>query len=310
MPTFPKQLPHPVTAAWLIERIDERVSGVFGDQGATISSVAAFDDAAPGSLVFLSDVSVGAAQKLEGCAATVVIAGIGAHGRSKGCLLQVEDPTRWFVKALRLLFPNETKPGIHSTAVVSPAAHLADGVRVGANAVIEDDVVIGPRTHIGCGVLVAVGVTIGADCRIGANSVIGEHGLAMVGEVDGSLLPFPHIGRVVIGNRVEIGANCCVVRGILKDTTIGNGVKMANHVNIGHNCKIGDDCWISGSTIICGSAVLESRVMIAAGSVIYNHLTIGAGARIGLGSVVMRPVERNTSVLGVPASTVPFLRSF
>jgi UDP-3-O-[3-hydroxymyristoyl] glucosamine N-acyltransferase len=307
---FPIPLSAPMAVSQLIDQVDEPVLATLGDVEAQIESVAAFDDATPGSIVFLKEKKSRAATVIAESQATVVVSSEPASKNSPGCVLHVPEPARWFVKALRILCPENVKAEIHPSAIISPLAQLDSGVSIGPNAVIEDHVAIGQGTRIGAGTVVARGVRLGSECRVGANSVIGDQGLAMAIEDDGALLAFPHFGTVIVGDRVEIGSNCCIVRGILKNTEIGDGVKMANHVNIGHNCRIGDNCWLSGHAMVCGSAVLESGVMLAARSVIYNRITIGAGARVGLGSVVVKPVAANTTVFGVPAAVMPFMRKF
>lgn len=310
MTTFPADVKSPVTIAWLVDHVGEPILDLSGDPQSVVRSVASFEAAQTGTMVFYKDKRARARDTILSSPATAVIAAIGGVERDHGCVVHVAEPTRWFVRALRLLFPTDAKPAIHATASISPSSRLHGSVSIGAHCVIGDNVSIGRGSRLDHGVIVEAGCEIGSDCIIGANSVVGGQGLAMVGETDGSLLAFPHLGSVKIGDRVEIGAQCCLVRGILQDTIVGNGVKIANLTNIGHNCRIGDDCWISGRVIVCGSAVLEPRVMVGAGAVIYNHLTIGAGARIGLGSVVVRPVAAKTAVFGVPAAVVPFLRDF
>ena len=308
--SFPRTLAAPITARELIARVGEAPLSVSGDVGVQITAVAAYDDAAPGCVVFQKSRKADAARELAACPAALVIEAVPVPERVHGCAVHATDPTRWFVKALTALFPREHAAGIDASAQVSPLASLASGVRIEASVVIEDDVVVGARTRIAAGAVILSGTRIGEDCVIGAHTVIGEEGLATVPQDDRSLLVFPHLGAVLIGDRVEIGANGCIVRGILKDTIIGSGVKMANHVNIGHNCRIGEDCWISGHVMVCGSAVLERAVMVGARAVINNRITVGEGARVGLGSVVMRSVAAGSAVLGSPAAPVPFLRPF
>ena len=308
--SFPRMVSTPVAMRELIRRVGEQPVAVFGDLDVKITCVAAYDDATAGCLVFQKSTRQGIADDIAGSPATVVVAAVAVPQRKHGCVVQAADPTRWFVKALHVLFERKHAPGIDATAVVSRSAAVAPDVRIEAHAVIEDGVSIGARTVIGAGAVVRTGTRIGADCVIGPCTVIGEEGLATVPQEDRSLMKFPHLGGVVLGDGVEIGAHGSIVRGILKDTVIGDGVKMANHVNVGHNCVIGDDCWISGHVMVCGSAVLERAVMVGAGAVINNRVTIGERARIGLGSVVVRSVPAGVAMLGSPAAPVPFLRPF
>lgn len=307
--SFPRALASPISARDLIARVDEAPLAIFGDIDVLVSAVAAYDDAASGCLVFQKSKRANIAEDIARCPAALVVTAVPAK-RAQGCAVQAADPARWFVKAISSLFPRVHEPGMDESARISSRATLGQDVRVEAFAVIEEEVEIGARTLISSGAVIARGSRIGAECVIGSNTVIGQDGLAAVSEIDQSLRVFPHLGGVLIGDAVEIGAHCCVVRGILKDTIVGSRVKMANHVNVGHNCRIGDDCWISGHVIVCGSAVLEAGVMVGAGGVINNRITVGKGARIGLGSVVIKSVPAGATVLGSPAVEVPILRPF
>ena len=226
------------------------------------------------------------------CGASVVIVGADfptAENQQK-CLLTVADPARWFVRAMSALFPADPETFVH------------------ADAVIEEGAVIGAGSHIDAGVYIGSSVQLGRNCRIGPNSSLGVSGLAVEYDEDNLPLPYPHLGSLIVGDGVCIGANSVVVRGILEPTRIGDNCQIGNMVNIGHNCSVGANCWISTGAVLCGSASLGLRVMVGASATINNHVSIGDGATVGLGSVVTKSVTPGKRVFGVPAKSLATMR--
>ncbi len=308
--SFPRPLRKPVTVSELLAQVDVRPIMVIGDRDTVITAVAALDDAVPGCLAFWSGTRPRAVEQIMASGASVVVVAVEPPEYANRCFIRVDAPMAWFVSALRMLFPTEDSKGIHPTAYVGGDVELGEGVEIGAFAVIGDGVSVGAQTRIGGGVTIFDKTVIGARCVIQANSTVGGAGLATVRDATNHYENFPHLGRVRIQDDVEIGLNCCVVRGILKDTIIGCGTRVANLVNVGHNCVIEEDCWISGNVVLCGSITLERDVMVGAGALINNHVRVGAGARIGMGSVVTKNVPEGSSVFGVPAEPLPTMRPF
>lgn len=250
-------------------------------------------------------------------------------------LLYADDPRLAFARIGHLLYPaTSPEPGIHVAAQVHPSAVIGRGSQIDAGAVIERDAVIGERCHVGFHAVLGRGVTVGDDCRIGpqtaisnaligarveiaSNSSIGGQGFGFAPGPAG-LVRMLQLGRVIIENDVEIGANCAIDRGATGDTVIGAGTVIDNLVQIGHNVRIGRCCVLSGQVGIAGSTVLGDGVMVGGQAAISDHLTIGAGARIAGKSGVMRDVEPNATVGGYPAmplrqwhrQTVGLLRLF
>jgi len=181
--------------------------------------------------------------------------------------------------------------GVDPSAVVHPGVHLAENVTVGARTVLHPGVVLYP------------GTVVGADCIIHANAVVGADGFGFVppqGEQPG-WTKIPHLGRVRIGNGVELGAGTCVDRAVVGETLIGDGCKIDNLCQIGHNVRIGAHCVLAGQVGIAGSTVLEDYVLVGGQAGIAGHLRIGRGARIGAQSGVGKSVPAGTEVLGSPA---------
>ena len=141
----------------------------------------------------------------------------------------------------------------------------------------------------------------GKNFDFGENVSIGGSGFGFVKDENGTWLEIPHIGRVVIGDNVRIGSNCCIDRGTIDDTIIGDGTKIDNMVHIAHNCKIGRNVIICAGVTFCGSVTIEDDVWLAPGTLIKEGVTIGKGAKTGLGAVVIEDVKPGALVYGCPA---------
>lgn len=191
---------------------------------------------------------------------------------------------------------------IHPTAVVGPGVQIGDGVRIGPNAVINPGVVIGARTVIGPNACLACAI-IGAEALLGPGAVIGAPGFGFAAGPGGAIR-VPQLGRVIVGDRVEIGANTTVDRGAFSDTVIGAGTKIDNLVQIGHNVRIGRDCLIAAQVGVAGSTVVGDRVMFGGKAGIADHLTIGDDARIAAGAGLMRDIPPGETWGGSPAQPI------
>ena len=216
-------------------------------------------------------------------------------------------------------------PGIHPSAVVDPAARVDPSAEIGPLAVIGPAAEIGARCRIGPLAAIGAGVTIGPDCRIGAHTTlshallgarvtvfpgvrIGQDGFGFA-ITDRGFLSVPQLGRVVIEDDVEIGANCTIDRGSLRDTVIGTGTRLDNLVQIGHNVHIGRWCVIVAQVGISGSTTLEDHVMIGGQAGLNGHVRVGRGARIGAQAGVISDLPAGAEVLGSPAQPLnAFLR--
>jgi len=240
------------------------------------------------------------------------------HAPHRSGLLFVPQPRLAYAQIGHLFYPGSPLvPGVSASALVDPSADIGDGCQIDAGAVISHGVKIGQRCHIGCHAVLGPGVVVGDDCVIGANTAI-SHALvgdrvhvescATVGSQGFGFVPAPtgllrmlQLGRVVIEDDVEIGANCAIDRGATGDTVIGAGTVIDNLVQIGHNVRLGRNCVLCGQVGIAGSTEIGDGVMIGGQSAISDHLTIGAGARIAGKSGVMRDVAKGEAVGGYPA---------
>jgi UDP-3-O-[3-hydroxymyristoyl] glucosamine N-acyltransferase len=213
-------------------------------------------------------------------------------------------------------FP-QARPGIHPTAIVDPSATLADGVEIGPYAVIGAGAAIGAGCIIGASTVIGEGVVLGPACRIApqvtiSHAILGAACLLFPGVRIGQdgfgfaitktgFVPVPQLGRVILGNGVELGANTCIDRGSAQDTVIGDGVHIDNLVQIGHNVNIGKAAVIVAQAGVAGSTVIGDQVMLAAQAGIAGHLNIGRGARVGAQSGVMADIPPGQDVFGTPS---------
>ena len=206
---------------------------------------------------------------------------------------------------------------ISRTAKIAPSVKIGENAFIGEHVVIEDDVEIGNNCYIEHNAVISRGCKIGNNCRIGANASvaytimgndcyiyagarIGQDGFGFM-VINGKHERIPQLGRVIIGNDVEIAANTCVDRGALDDTVIGDGCRIDNLVQVAHNDKLGRGCVIVSQTGIAGSCTFGDYVVCGGQSGFADHLNIGSGAQIGAQSGLMRDVEPGAVVMGYPA---------
>lgn len=217
----------------------------------------------------------------------------------KNCII-TDNPKYVFSLITAELHKDEQAEQVGKGSIISPTAVLGENVQVGCNCVIEDQVKIGNNTRIYHSVVLRKGTVIGNNCIIKSGTVIGEEGYGYA-DTGKEFFHVPHIGHVVIEDRVEIGSNCSVDRGTIDDTYIGEGSKIDNLVHIAHNVIIGKRVRIVANSVICGSAEIMDDVYIAPSCVIRNQIAIGKRCIVGMGSIVLQSTEQNKVVAGAPA---------
>jgi UDP-3-O-[3-hydroxymyristoyl] glucosamine N-acyltransferase len=233
-------------------------------------------------------------------------------------LLISRNPYKSFALIAQAFYPNPAvEPGIAATAIVDESAQIGDGVRIESGAVIGARVTVGRGCHIGPNVVVGEAVEIGERSIIGANATlshclvgarvhiypgarIGQRGFGFAIDPTGHV-KVPQLGRVIIGDDVEIGANTTVDRGAGPDTIIGAGSMIDNLVQIGHNVHLGKGCAIAAQVGISGSTVLGDMVVIGGQGGLAGHLNIGSGAQIAAQSGILKDVKPREKVMGTPA---------
>jgi UDP-3-O-[3-hydroxymyristoyl] glucosamine N-acyltransferase len=315
----------------LLSVAQELRAHLVGDGAVEVSGIASVALASSADLVFVED-EKSLLPALESPAAAVIVAEFPKVELLKGKasskpLLIAKNPRLAFARAARLLYsPPNRPPGTHSSAVVHASARLGKNVSIAERAVIGEKAVIGDRTWIGAGVVIGAGVSIGSDCEIYPNvtiypgarlgdrvivhagAVLGADGFGYVRDrTTGHHEKFPQVGRLEIGDDVEIGANTTIDRGALEVTRIGRGAKIDNLVHIGHNCQIGEDVVIAAQTGLSGSIVIEKNVILGGQVGIGEHARIEEGVMLGgQGGVLPHKVLRGKGVAfwGTPARPV------
>ncbi|MDO8347855.1 MAG: UDP-3-O-(3-hydroxymyristoyl)glucosamine N-acyltransferase [Rugosibacter sp.] len=302
-------------------RLDEIVARfggeIVGAGDTVISRIAALDAAGAGDLAFLSNPKYRAQLKLT--RASAVIMAPPADDAPLAAIL-TPQPYLYYARVAQWLNPPPAAvPGIHPSAVVEgevaasasigPQAVIGRGARIGEGVVIGAHCSVGADAEIGAGTRLAANVSIYANCRIGARClihsgvVIGADGFGFAREADGTWLKIPQVGRVLIGDEVEIGANTTIDRGALGDTVIGDGVKLDNQIQVAHNVKIGAHSALAGCVGIAGSAVIGRRCTIGGGAIILGHLTLADDVNVLAATVVAKSIAQ----AGTYSGSVPFL---
>lgn len=213
-----------------------------------------------------------------------------------------DDPRNAFMYVVESVVPAQEECGVSEHAFVDPTAVLGESVYVAPGAFIDADVTVGDRTRIYPHASIKRGTVIGADCLVMDGCVIGNEGFGFRHCPDGSLKRLPHLGRVIVGDRVEIGSNTIIDKGTFRDTVVESGTKIDTLTVIGHNAHVGKDCFVIGGFVGGNSTVGDGCELIHMQC--KNRVTIGAGAKVGIGSVVIRDVPEGTEVFGNPARVV------
>ena len=291
------------------------------DPNLPISDIKPLDDAGASHLSFIDNRKYLAQLQASRAGACLVAPALAARVPEATIALQLSAPYRGFAQALQLFYPE----AIHSKTAMSepgdpmvhPSARIEPGVRIEPGAIVGREAWIGRGTTIAAGAVIGYRVTVGRDCFVGPtasliHALIGDrviiHGGVRIGQDGfgfamgaGGHLKVPQIGRVIIQNDVEIGANSAIDRGALKDTIIGEGTKIDNLVQIGHNVIVGRHCIIVGQVGIAGSATLGDYVVIGGHGGVAGHITVGDGAQIAGASHVKDSLPAGSRVVGTPA---------
>jgi UDP-3-O-[3-hydroxymyristoyl] glucosamine N-acyltransferase len=241
-------------------------------------------------------------------------------------LLVTKQPYKAYALAAQAFYPTApVEPRRARSAIIDATALVPEDCEIGPYVVIECGVRMGRRCFVGANSVIAAGVEIGDDCRIGANVTLSHcligsrvvlHPGARIGQAGFGFAPdpeapvkIPQLGRVLIGDDVDIGANTTIDRGSGHDTVIGAGSMIDNLVQIGHNVALGRCCILAGQVGVSGSTRLDDFVMVGGQGGLAGHLHIGSGARIAAKSGLMRDVPAGQTVCGSPAVPLPqFMR--
>ncbi|MHB9118633.1 MAG: UDP-3-O-(3-hydroxymyristoyl)glucosamine N-acyltransferase [Burkholderiales bacterium] len=306
--------------AYFLGEIVSRLGGeLVGPSRVQITKVAPLHKAQPGHISFFTQGKY--REQLRQTSASAVILGEKERDASDLPRIVSNNPYAYFAKVSQLLNPTPTVvPGIHPSAVIDPSAKISPTAHIGPLVCIGKNVQIGENTilHSGCqlGDNVSVGdsglfypqVTVYKDCMIGHRAivhsgvVIGSDGFGLAME-DGCWLKIPQIGKVLIGDDVEIGANTTIDRGAMDDTVIENGVKLDNQIQIAHNVRIGAHTAMAGCSAVAGSTIVGHHCTIGGAASILGHLEIADYSNISAASLITKSVRQpGTYTSGMPFS--------
>jgi UDP-3-O-[3-hydroxymyristoyl] glucosamine N-acyltransferase len=288
---------------------------VLGDADTAVSQVATLDSAHAGQITFLASGKYRA--QLAATHASAIILGEKDAGETQLPLIVCDNPYAYFAKVSALLNPSpQFLPGIHASAVIGegaqidPSAHIAAqvvigaGARIGARSVIMAGSSIGAGTVIGEDALLYPRVVVYHDCVLGnrlivhSGVVIGADGFGLAMD-EGRWLKIPQVGRVVIGDDVEIGANTTIDRGALDDTVIEDGVKLDNQIQVAHNVRIGAHTAIAGCVGIAGSTSIGKHCRIGGSAGILGHLQIADNVEISSFTLIGKSIREAGSYTGI-----------
>jgi UDP-3-O-[3-hydroxymyristoyl] glucosamine N-acyltransferase len=285
-----------------------------GDPGIEVRRVSTLENASPDSIAFLANARY--LQQIKTTRAGAVIVGESGRGAARIPRIVCANPYAYFARVSALFNPAPgARAGVHAAAVVDGSARVAADAEIGPCAVIDRGADIRPGCVIGAGCYIGEGVAIGPGSRLYANVtvyhgceigsgvilhsgvVIGADGFGLAPDA-GRWIKVPQVGRVRIGNEVEIGANTTVDRGAIDDTVIDEGVKLDNQIQVGHNVHIGAHTVIAGCVGIAGSARIGRHCRIGGGAGIGGHITIADGVDISAFTVVTKSIDRPGTYTG------------
>jgi UDP-3-O-[3-hydroxymyristoyl] glucosamine N-acyltransferase len=293
-----------ITSGELIKKLGGEL---IGDSNILINSVASLESAHQKSISFFNNPRY--ADLLKTTKSAVVIVNRESLSFRKGASIVVDNPYLYFAKVSQLLNPTKPlKKEIHKSAIIHPSCKLGQDIYIGPNVVIDENVsiddsvvihtssmieadsVIGKASVIHPHVVIKASTIIGKNCTLYSGCVIGSDGFGYAKD-DSKWLAIPQIGRVILGDNVDIGSNSTIDRGALDDTIISSGVKIDNLVQIGHNCMIGENTIIAGCVGIAGSAKIGKNCAIGGAAMILGHLLITDDVTISPGSMITRSIK-------------------
>jgi UDP-3-O-[3-hydroxymyristoyl] glucosamine N-acyltransferase len=305
------------TATLGIRQIVDALGGeMIGDDSLVISQVAPLDRAGAGEIGFVAHAKYRKA--LETTRASALILPRSLADAWTGTRIIADDPYLYFARVTQLLNPvTNAYQGVHPSAVVlsdlpasvsvgplafvGESCRIAEGVVIGPGSMVERGVSIGKDTLLHAKAVVYEGSEIGARCVLHSGAVIGGDGFGFARRKDGSWEKIPQIGRVIIGDDVEVGANTTIDRGALDDTVIENGVKLDNLIQIAHNCRVGENSAMAAFAGMAGSAKLGKRVMVGGQAGIMGHIEVADDVVVSSRSFMSKSVDEK----GVYTSTIP-----
>ncbi len=292
-----------------LKALTETLGGELIGNDIEVERVSSITNAQAGSITFIADSKY--RENLRASKASAVILSSEDKGFSDIPHIVTDNPYAYFAQVSAILNPIiKTPSGIHPSAVVDNESNISkscaigpkavigknvnlnDGVIIGAGCYVGDNVSIGKSSQLEPNVTIYSDTKIGDNCHIFAGAVVGSDGFGYANQ-EGLWIKIPQVGRVIIGNNVDVGSNTTIDRGALDNTIIEDGVKLDNLVQIGHNCVIGEHTVIAGCVGIAGSARVGKRCRIGGAAMILGHLDIADDITISPGSMITRSLIKS-----------------
>jgi UDP-3-O-[3-hydroxymyristoyl] glucosamine N-acyltransferase len=304
---FARTLPQPTSARWVSERLAG--ASVIGNPDRPIHAIGALSTDEAGVLAFCDAARTGERLPVTAAAVVIVPYATTVVPRDDQTFIAVDDVRAAFIDTVDWLLPGSARPsdpvpGIDARAQIDPTATISPSACIGAN------VRIGARTRIAPGAVVHADTCIGRDCVVGPGAIIGWVGLAYHDRADGRRSFFPHLAGVRIGDRVDVGAQTCICRGMLSHTEIGDDAKIGSLVYVSHGVTIGERGWVSAGTAIAGHATIAAGTLLGIGTIVVDNVDVGANVMVAGGGVVTRTATAGTRLHGIPAQAVAAMRRF
>jgi UDP-3-O-[3-hydroxymyristoyl] glucosamine N-acyltransferase len=284
----------PLTLGQIASRLGGRVAG---DAGRLIRQVGSLENAQGDQITFFSNARYKG--RLAATRAGAVIVGKEAESLTTLPRIVCDDPYAYFARVSQIFNPPTTQPpGIHPSASVASSARLGERVSIGAGCVIGEDAVLGNDCCLYPNVVLYPRCVLGARVIVHAGAVIGADGFG-IARTEGGWIKIPQIGRVRIGDDVEIGANTTIDRGAMDDTVIEEGVKLDNQIQIGHNVRVGAHTAMAGCVAVAGSADIGRNCTLGAAALILGHLQLVDGVHVSAGTVISRSILKPGTYTGM-----------
>ncbi|MFT8247161.1 UDP-3-O-(3-hydroxymyristoyl)glucosamine N-acyltransferase [Roseomonas sp. BN140053] len=306
------------SSPYTLSSVAEIAFGTAPEVDLLLTGVAPLQIASPSDVSFLDNRRYASALEKTSAGAVIIHPEMVALVPAGTVPVVTVEPYAGWARVAALFHPAPPlSPGVHPSAVIAETARVDPTAEIGPFSVVEAAAEIGAGCRIGSFVAIGAGVVLGPHCRIGAHTSlshailgarvyvypgarIGQEGFSFAATKTG-FLSVPHLGRVVLEDDVEVGANTTIDRGSTGDTVVGAGSRLDNLVQIAHNVRLGRCCVVVAQVGIAGSTVLEDFVQIGGQAGIAGHLRVGRGARIGAGAGVMSDVPIGVAVVGSPA---------
>lgn len=262
---------------------------------------AGISDSSIGNIAFISHKV--AQDQSDAIECSVLIAPADSDVQGSSLVFRVDKPRLRFIQLCNTFFPAAPQQ-VREFREFGPSEQFDASITISPSALIGENVSIGLGTEVCAGAVIHSNSVIGENCYLSPGVVVGGVGFGYE-QVDGEVISFPHYGHVVIGNNVEIGSNSCIDRGSLRNTVIGDNVKIDNLVHVAHNTVVKDGSFIIAGAVLCGSAAIGPTAWIAPNAVVAESVSVGENSFVGFATVVKKDLPDNHVATGSPIKIYP-----